>query len=421
MAPSKRIGHAHRRKSCTTCGNGKRRCVVSGNGNACLRCIHLGIECKLPASVVPEPLSEAGSQPSTNSSQRSRTQPTISTAVYGEQMLSLWQPQATPLPTYPMTAMLNLNQTFSTMSSPPVPHSGFRLDPSICPSQFAQRMWYMMQAFSVAPRYMVQTHSTPWSHPRLYDSSMPRILQDAVAYCALHLSMNEKNAPFVTRAISSSLAEACGLTLDGSSNLLQHVAHVQALLLYLVIGLFDTHHPNILRDQARACSHRLEDAVAAMLAELHNEENLHRATDDDNFGACLNNLVNDANQSQKIWMRWIFHESARRTAIASLLLSRISKRLRGAMPSACEWDLYTDYSWTPNSSLWSAHSATEFMTVWCSNAKTPPMSVYSFLEMSTNMKAADMDIYAKMLLTGTLGFQEAKEWFEVRGAELEVL
>jgi hypothetical protein len=135
---------------------------------------------------------------------------------------------------------------------------------------------------------------TPFMHEALYQEYQPSAYQDSCSLSALYLMKTEKNVPILCNSIDNKIS-----ALLASSNvwtLSEHLAAVQALIIYQIIRLFD---PALRLQETAAKQNRLLELWTATLwKRAFNEPNP--------FDAC--------------YRAWIFYESLRRTVLMSVFL-----------------------------------------------------------------------------------------------------
>jgi hypothetical protein len=135
---------------------------------------------------------------------------------------------------------------------------------------------------------------TPFMHESLYREHQPSAYQDSCSLSALYLVKTDKNVRILCNSIDNKIS-----ALVARSNvwtLSEHLAAVQALIIYQIIRLFD---PDLrVQETAEKQNHLLEVWAAHLWKRAFNEPTP--------FDAC--------------YKSWIFYESLRRTVLMSVFL-----------------------------------------------------------------------------------------------------
>lgn len=132
-------------------------------------------------------------------------------------------------------------------------------------------------------------------HSALYKKYQPTAFQDSMSLSALYLAKTKKNAPILLKAIDEKIH---GLIATGNGWTLQeHLAAVQALIVYQIIRLLDGDLSYQAADAAR--QNRLLEVWTAHLWKRSFAESSAFA---------------------KPWDGWVFYESLRRTVMMSVYL-----------------------------------------------------------------------------------------------------
>ncbi|PTB41771.1 uncharacterized protein TrAFT101_009614 [Trichoderma asperellum] len=270
----------------------------------------------------------------------------------------------------------------------------------------ARRLQFSLDQIQKAPRTMVMETRTPWSHPLVYADGMPRSMQDAHASCALYLAKNRANAPVILRCIESRVEDLLCEPLPTTP--MDSLAHTQALLLYQIIRLFDGDI------SARASGERLipilETSAIGLLAHVVFDT---EANCPDRFAECCVATLSD------LWKDWIFQESARRTLLFTFFFLQAYRLLTGSQNLyQCDGRLGLCHSWMVSEHLWQAETALEFRDAW--RQKNHFLVIDGqFTAVLSEAKAADVDLFGKMLLSAAMGIPELEAWFASRGGSLK--
>lgn len=271
-------------------------------------------------------------------------------------------------------------------------------------SSFAKsRAVYFGNQIRLAPTTMVEQICTPWMHRMLYDSIMPRSLQDAHAACALYVTRNEINTGHVIRYICTRAEEL--MNADVPETQIEILAHTHALMLYQIMLMFG----GDLRfyTQIEALLSHLEDIGGRLIqiAAEHHEPRGYLA-------------VYPGIAARSAWNSYILCESARRTALAAIQMSVMYSILSGQMRS-CNRKPVLETRITLSAHLWGATNAFDFAVAW--NEKNHfVITELEFTDVLENAQPDDLDVFANMLLTGMHGIDDIRAWYYTRGGTLEI-
>lgn len=250
--PPRRTPNVHgRQRSCFECVKAKRKCDM--RQPHCARCSRQSLPCTYPRQLeLPPALSNIeGSEDLPDQFKAATTNPIIGTTTplldleyldalttFEDQLLDFDMPTAvtswnslshfmcSPTNDDDQTGLHNIDHT-----SRPSIISWANITPLV-----RSRIGYAIDQLKLAPRMMVETNSTLWSHVALYDEHMPRLLQDAHAACALYNARNDTNANFVDRHIIGRVDELLATSLPTAS--IEILAQARALMLYQIMLVF---------------------------------------------------------------------------------------------------------------------------------------------------------------------------------------
>jgi hypothetical protein len=141
---------------------------------------------------------------------------------------------------------------------------------------------------------MAYAGSTAFLHKNLYQAHEPEAYQDCVAISALYLTKTNRNQHILANSINAKIATL--VTESATWTLPQHLAAVQALIIYQIIRLYDLD----LHLQAQAAKHN-------SLLELWSATLWKRA-------------FTDPQPFPSSYASWVFHESLRRTVMISVFV-----------------------------------------------------------------------------------------------------
>ncbi|KAI1864459.1 uncharacterized protein JN550_009016 [Neoarthrinium moseri] len=211
------------------------------------------------------------------------------------------------------------------------------------------------------------TGSCPFIHHCLYSQRFPDCMQDAYMALAAYLARTPENSQMCFRIIrdraeklidQSSLSESSIEATSGiaisSLDPFDHLARVQALLIYQVIGYFDG--DITLRGMAERHAPKVLHWTNEMWKCIKLESSLYSTahsvgTDSDDSLVAANN----AGLESMDWRHWIVCESIRRTWIVATTTQSIYEGLKDNWsaclgggkftPRAGAWDAVDAYSW----------------------------------------------------------------------------
>ncbi|KAF2868010.1 hypothetical protein BDV95DRAFT_597746 [Massariosphaeria phaeospora] len=320
-----------RKKSCHACVRSKRRCDLGYP--CCNRCFTKGLDCTYPnpvqeAQVVfrqatPDlvPASNVNStkvlQSSSNVSQSSSNSDS-----------SLYQISGSSSPESDLACHDRFPSSHTNILEGFLPQVW---EPIILNER--QISYLVKKLSSFIPSIAFVGH-TPFLHEDLYKEQPFQSYQDSCSLSALYLMKTDKNIPILVNSINTKIDSL--ITSSAGWSLREHLAAVQALVVYQIIRLFD---PD-LQQQAFA-------AKQNGLLELWTAHLWKRS-------------FNEASQFRKCYENWAFYESIRRTVIMSTMV-------RGAWSSLTQNGLCDQVPvlarlpWTKNASFFHLENLSEFM------------------------------------------------------------
>ncbi|KAL6693704.1 hypothetical protein J3F84DRAFT_396072 [Trichoderma pleuroticola] len=211
----------------------------------------------------------------------------------------------------------------------------------------------------------------PFIHRQLYaDGFFPSCMQDAFLSISIQQSCNSSNQDLTARIIqdrANSLIKNNWIEV-GSSNLMsvtvpvldtsQHLARVQALLIYQILRLFDKG----VWQQTRA-----EESIPTLLSwcqQMWDSATLDTITTSQatpDFIVSENNQQNDSsrgNSTPRLWRLWILSESIRRTWLAVMATISAYRTMKDGW---CE--CAGGIQFTARRSLWLASTSSQWATI----------------------------------------------------------
>ncbi|EOA81267.1 hypothetical protein ACJQWK_10561 [Exserohilum turcicum] len=290
-----------RKKSCTACVKAKRRCDLGYP--FCKRCFVKGLDCSYP-NPSKTPVSVRDAEVVIR-----RTTPDISLpATTAHHHVGAHEPGNIALDPLALAA-----SDESTLEAWLQDGDGCSTTPELCRTLMPsvalpvilnnQQTIIVVEGLCALVNHMAYSGTTHFLHRNLYPhDAQPAAYQDCVAIAALYMAQNVRNTSILVNSINAKISimirEARNWTL------MNHLAAVQALIIYQIIRLFD---PS-LGAQADAVKHN------ALLETW--------ATD------LLKRSFYDTLSFPDAHARWVFNESLRRTVFMSVF-------------TRCAWSVFT--------------------------------------------------------------------------------
>lgn len=257
----------------------------------------------------------------------------------------------------------------------------------------------------------------PFIHPRLYRVRFPRCMQDAYTSLLCYLSKTQANEDTAMRIISD---RASQLVADQEAperhlDTFEHVARVQALLIYQTIRLFDGD-----------IRHRHEAEQLSATLALWNRQMLDSAAHTARTGALLvcgissdgggadgrQSLapVVDREEEEALWHAWILAESVRRTWLVASGVEAVYTTLqRGQAP--CPGGLM----FTTRRGVWAARSAFAWAGL-CAEVDVWFMPRAQTQRLFVEARPDEVDEFGQAMLEITFGIESMERWgVAVRG------
>ncbi|OIW28649.1 hypothetical protein CONLIGDRAFT_632908 [Coniochaeta ligniaria NRRL 30616] len=278
----------------------------------------------------------------------------------------------------------------------------------------AHRLQYSIDLVKDAPRRMVMELQTPWCHPELYRDDMPKSMQDALSSCALYQAKNPRNSFVILHSIRTRIRDLT--TTPPPSRPLEVLARVQAILLYLIILVFDG---DILsRASAEAATPALESAAISLVGLFgHNPFHPSSSPSASHPPPPDSLPLYPIGPAREFWQAWVLQESARRTYMTAFFVQQLYLLLKGDTPRKCDQRLYLCHFWTVSAHLWGARDAFDFALAW-RERRHFVVNNNTIKEVLSEARGDDIEDFGKMILTTLMGIDETKGWLHSRGATL---
>ena len=265
----------------------------------------------------------------------------------------------------------------------------------------------------------VEKGSNPFIHSRLYRTRFPRCIQDAytVLSCYLHktasneqtiLQIIEDRAKQLLAEHSSPLADSLLENINSSSvtlDSLEHIARVQALLVYQVLCLYDgdirlrhiaESHIPVLNSWMQQMVEHASHAVClggSVISSAHEQTVV---------GFSLTDIAHCENL---LWYSWIIAESIRRTWLVASGIqgAYLVMQQRRAIP--CQGGMM----FTTRQGVWEAQSARAWEKL-CSEVNVGLMQVAETDKLFTEVAPEDVDDFTILILQATFGEERMERW-----------
>ncbi|PSN70468.1 hypothetical protein BS50DRAFT_489025 [Corynespora cassiicola Philippines] len=266
-----------RRKSCHACVKSKRRCDLGYP--CCKRCLAKSLECVYPHSA--------------REAEVVIRQTTPDLIPIQSDARATGQSQAHPS----IDPTLLSRDGFLRLIVTAEPQIGKDLVPQIWEPTILNhdQVMSMINSLCAFIPSLAYTGHTLFIHKTLYEGHQPAAYQDSCSLAALYLLKTNSNANVLMNSIDSKIVSLISRSKDWS--LLEHLAAVQALIIYQVMRLFD---PDInMQIQASKHIKLLELWTAHLWKRSFNSP--------ETFPTCHES--------------WVFYESLRRTVLFSTLVS----------------------------------------------------------------------------------------------------
>ncbi len=335
-----------RRKSCLNCVKGKRRCdaVVP----QCQRCASKGLVCDYLGASQSAPVSG----PMSNFSPQDRDSHSTAPGLLINDNLEIMNSTDLNsgmglLPFIPeqdldWSGLQNIDDMEGYANAVPAaidPGNDYVTTGAI----YQSRVLFASQRFKTYPGMFYRRGQTPFIHRHMYDEHTPTVIYDALSSCALYCGKNKDNESLVFGDISRKVRQLIGGMQRSFLSPVDHLASVQALLLYQIIRLLD----GDVRQRADAES---DEAVLISWNEQL-QGRIQRPS--------LSSELESSSDSQgamttSSWQDWILSESVRRTVLTSYMLQSVYSFLKLGYDKVS--GKVNKLSFTAQSALWNAPS-----------------------------------------------------------------
>ncbi|KAF2666298.1 hypothetical protein BT63DRAFT_458656 [Microthyrium microscopicum] len=265
--------------------------------------------------------------------------------------------------------------------------------------------------------------SNPFIHPRLYRNRLPRSVQDAYASLTCYFQKTKSNEHIVLQIVRERakrlLAEhglpSTGLPTEtasrGSTVLdpLEHIARVHALLIYQVVGLYDSdiRLRHLSETQMPILTLWLQEMIqSASQAACLGSFILLSAREQASLGSSLST---NSHSDDLLWYSWILAESIRRTWLIATGVHTIYLIMQQGRMSCGGGMVFTT-----RKGVWDAQSAPAWEKL-CSEVNVGLIPLGEADKLFTDAAPEDVDRFAKVFMEASFGADRMERW----GAQIQ--
>jgi hypothetical protein len=251
------------------------------------------------------------------------------------------------------------------------------------------RISFLIRQMKTYPTLLVKSGKTPFIHPQASYPLIPPPLQDAISASALYLSKNERNEAMVWDIVSAKVTAL--MEPRASWSVAEHLACLQALVIYQIIRLFDGDI------RARADAENSED----MLEDWTNRLVLRTGTNN-SLGTVISNS----------WENWVFEEAVSRTIIVSRMVQAMFMVVKLGYCTLV--DAVTEMSFMGQRALWNALTAVHWQQA-CKQNKRFYLHKMDFRELMEKGDLSEIDELGVLMLVCYKGIDGVNEWIVTKG------
>ena len=264
-----------------------------------------------------------------------------------------------------------------------------------------------IQAVEDMLQFWVKNGYNSFIHRRLYETGMPKCLQDAFTTLAAYTARTPAVKEMILQIAderSSALVCQNPPTAGGAQGILAHLARVQALFVYDFILLFDG---SVRR---RASAEKQISTLRRWVTEMWQAVKQYRGEDGFLGYRSLQQTANEFDReydtSSELWKLWILTESVRRTQVTIDTIANVYQIMtRG-------WaDCTGAVMFTARRGLWEAESAMAWFELSCAKPPllVPPLQPGSLISQHP---AEEFDDFVKMFWTFIVGTDKIQSWID---------
>lgn len=279
----------------------------------------------------------------------------------------------------------------------------------------------LKRSISVIHRWLrewVENGSNPFIHPRLYRNKFPRCVQDAYTALTCYLYKTPANEQTIFKILESQSRELVAKYGSNPGDVsqenhiknaapldtMEHIARVQALLVYQAIGLYDgdiglrhvseTHIPVFTR------------WLKEMIDHASQEECLGTSIVGTSEGTTYPVQVGTHTEDQNmLWYSWVVAESMRRSWLVGSSIQVIFVALQGSKPVPCKGGMV----FTTRSGVWEAKSAVAWEKL-CSEKYVGLIQMADADRLFTETVPEEVDEFTKLVLEIIFGRERMERW-----------
>lgn len=265
----------------------------------------------------------------------------------------------------------------------------------------------------------------PFIHRQLYaDGFFPPSMQDAFSAISIHQSCNSRNQDLIARIIQDRadlLIKNAGIEDDGDGlmpiaapalNTSQHLARVQALLIYQILRLFDkgvwqqAHAEEAMPTLLSWCQQMWDSAMLDSISTSQASSSLLS----ENFEQQRD--VGNGDSTPRLWRLWILSESIRRTWLIVMITISAYRTMKDGWCECAGGVMFT-----VRRSLWLASSSSQWETL-CRTRDPLFLSCMGSRAMLESCDPTDVDEFGFSLFALIWGPEWVESWKERHGTTL---
>lgn len=406
-------------KACKPCASSKRKC--GKETPYCLRCRRRGIDCTYPISK-PSCFVRCGGDGTLQANHSILPLSVLQLHTYSRNPkvgeIAILGPSHGPDLTGHSSALLDNWACSSWFNSPET----WNIDPYLQVVQCASSVIGLRRLLKTFHQWLtewVDGGSNPFIHSQLYHIRFPRCIQDAYTSLSCYLRKTASNEQIVLRIIEARatqlLAEygapSAYLSQENTSSSLvtldslEHLARVQALVVYQFLCLYDGDIR--LRHVAESHIPVLNSWTQQMVEHASHAACLGGSMISSTYEQTVNcfGLTDSAHCDNLLWYSWILAESIRRTWLVVSGTQGTYLTIQQGQTIPCQGGMMI----TTRQGVWGAQSALAWEKL-CLEVNTGLMHVVEADKLFTEAVPEDVDDFAIFILQATFGEERMKRW-----------
>jgi hypothetical protein len=266
----------------------------------------------------------------------------------------------------------------------------------------------------------IEEGSNPIIHSQLYKNRFPRSIRDAFAAVSCYAQKKASNEQIIFRIIEEqakqlladhgvAMGDAMGASQAGpgasstNADPLEHLARVQALLIYQLLGLYDGDIR--LRHLAESSFPILNSWMHQMLESASSATCLGSAVISANHDpwAFSSSLTDAAHWENLLWYSWIYAESLRRTWLVASGIQGIFLVIQRELPIPCQGAMM----FTTRQGIWEARSSMAWERLCSGDVKLTRIAEADQLFTEAPKEVND---FSKVILEIVFGAEKMERW-----------